>query len=66
MRTYRKHAIIVILIIGAIVTPSPDLLSQSVISVPLYILYESSIFISAYVIRQKRKEEEAELRQQKV
>jgi sec-independent protein translocase protein TatC len=63
MRTYRKHAIIVILIIGAIVTPSPDFLSQSVISLPLYILYESSIFISAYVIRKKKKEEEAELKQ---
>jgi sec-independent protein translocase protein TatC len=62
MRTYRKHAIIIILIIGAFVTPSPDFLSQAVISVPLYFLYELSIFISAYVVRQKRKEEEAELR----
>lgn len=57
MRTYRRHAIIVILIIGAIVTP-PDPLSQVLISVPLFMLYEISIFISAYVVRQKRKEEE--------
>lgn len=61
MRSYRKHAIIVILIIGAFVTPSPDAISLMVVSVPLYILYESSIFVSAYVIRKKRKEEEAEL-----
>jgi len=66
MRTYRKHAIIVILIIGAFVTPSPDFLSQTVISLPLYLLYETSIFVSAYVVRQKRKEEEAELGQQKI
>ena len=57
MRTYRRHAIIVILIIGAIVTP-PDPLSQVLISLPLFLLYEISIFISAYVVRQKRKEEE--------
>jgi sec-independent protein translocase protein TatC len=62
MRKYRKHAIVGILIIGAIVTPSPDPLSQLVISLPLYMLYESSIFISAYVVRKKRKEEEAALR----
>lgn len=59
MRTYRRHAIIVILIIGAIVTP-PDPLSQVLISFPLFLLYEISIFISAYVVRQKRKEEERE------
>ena len=59
MRTYRRHAIIVILIIGAIVTP-PDPLSQVLISFPLFLLYEISIFISAYVVRQKRKEEEQE------
>lgn len=57
MRTYRKHSYIVILIIGAIVTP-PDPLSQMLISTPLFLLYEISIFISAYVMRQKRKEEE--------
>jgi sec-independent protein translocase protein TatC len=57
MRTYRRHAIIVILVIGAIVTP-PDPLSQVLISLPLFMLYEISIFISAYVVRQQRKEEE--------
>lgn len=59
MRTYRRHAIIVILIVGAIVTP-PDPLSQVLISMPLFLLYEISIFISAYVMRQKRKEAELE------
>lgn len=59
MRTYRRHSYIVILIIGAIVTP-PDPLSQMLISTPLFLLYEISIFISAYVVRQKRKEAEME------
>jgi sec-independent protein translocase protein TatC len=61
LRTYRKHAIVIILIIGAIVTPTADPLSQSLISVPLYLLYEISILISAAVVRQKQKEEAEEL-----
>jgi sec-independent protein translocase protein TatC len=60
MRLYRKHALVGILIIGAIITP-PDPLSMSLISLPLYLLYEISILISAMVVKQKRKEEEAEL-----
>ncbi len=61
MRQYRKHAIVGILILGAIITP-PDPLSQSLISLPLYLLYEISILISAMVARKKRREEEAELK----
>lgn len=59
MRSYRKHAYVVILIIGAIVTP-PDLLSQMLISLPLFLLYEISIFISAHVLRKRLKEQERE------
>jgi sec-independent protein translocase protein TatC len=57
MRSYRKHAYVIILIIGAIVTP-PDPLSQMLISMPLFLLYEISIFISAYVMRKRLKEQE--------
>lgn len=45
MKLYRKHAIIVILIVGAIITP-PDVVSQILISMPLMLLYEASIRIS--------------------
>lgn len=61
LRQYRKHAVVVILITGAIITPSPDPLSQSLISVPLYILYEISILISAMELKRKEKRELAEL-----
>lgn len=61
MRQYRKHALVAILIIGAIITP-PDPLSQSLISLPLYLLYEISILISAMVVRQKLKQDEEDLR----
>jgi sec-independent protein translocase protein TatC len=58
LRKYRKHAVILILVVGAIITP-PDPLSQMLISTPLYLLYELSIFISAMVMRQKEREEKA-------
>lgn len=51
MRQYRKHAVLIILIISAIITP-PDVLSQIMLSIPFFLLYESSIFIAASV--QKR------------
>lgn len=61
LRKYRKHAIVIILVIGAIVTPTADPLSQSLISVPLYLLYEISILISAGVMRKKLKEDAEDL-----
>jgi sec-independent protein translocase protein TatC len=54
MRKYRKHSIVVIFIIAAIITP-PDVFSQTLVAIPLLILYEVSIFISARVIKQKEK-----------
>lgn len=53
----RKYAVIIIWVTAAIVTPSPDILSQSLVGVPLMFLYEISIVISRLVlIRKKRKE----------
>ncbi len=51
----RKYAILVIWIIAAIVTPQPDPLSQSLVGVPLMLLYEISIIISKIVARRERK-----------
>jgi sec-independent protein translocase protein TatC len=59
LRQYRKHSIVIILVIAAIITP-PDVLSQVLITMPLLLLFEISILISARVERQKIKEEEAE------
>ena len=60
LRKYRKHSIIIILIVAAIVTP-PDPLSQMLISIPLYLLFEISILISASVAKRQAKEEAEEL-----
>src|SRR5690606_9325192 len=56
MRKYRRHAIVIILIVAAIVTP-PDPFSQTLIAIPLYLLYEFSIFISALVLKRQAKRE---------
>ncbi len=53
MRTYRKHAIVVILIVSAIITP-PDPVTQLFVSFPIFILYQLSIYI-AVVIEKKNK-----------
>ncbi|MEM7548122.1 MAG: twin-arginine translocase subunit TatC [Bacteroidota bacterium] len=52
MRTYRRHAIVVILVVSALLTP-PDPFSQILISLPLFGLYQISIYISHIVTRKK-------------
>jgi sec-independent protein translocase protein TatC len=54
MKKYRRHALIVILVLAAIITP-PDVFSQILVSIPLIFLYELSISISKRV---QRKHEE--------
>ena len=46
LRKYRRHSYVILLIIAAIITP-PDVLSQMIVSIPLILLFEISIFISA-------------------
>ncbi len=54
MRKYRKYAVVIILIVAAVITPSPDVTSQMVVAIPMYLLYEISIFVSAYVIKKNK------------
>jgi sec-independent protein translocase protein TatC len=49
MRKYRRHAVVIILIVAAVITPSPDVASQLIVALPIYILYEISIFIAKAV-----------------
>ncbi|NII24735.1 twin-arginine translocase subunit TatC [Pseudoflavitalea sp. X16] len=57
LKTYRKYAYVAILVIAAIITPSPDWMSQMIVFLPLAFLYEFSILISKRVF--KREEEKA-------
>ncbi len=55
MRKYRRHAIVVILIISAFVTPTPDAVTQALLAAPMFLLYEISIFISVVASRKRNK-----------
>jgi sec-independent protein translocase protein TatC len=54
MKTYRKHALVIILILSAIITP-PDLTSQVLVTLPVLLLYEVSIKVSARVEKRRLK-----------
>lgn len=54
LKKYRKHALVVVLILSAIITP-PDVASQVIVAVPIMILYEISIYVSKYVIKKQEK-----------
>ncbi|WP_414659916.1 twin-arginine translocase subunit TatC [Horticoccus sp. 23ND18S-11] len=53
LRKYRRHAIVVIFIIAAIVTPTPDPITQTVFAAPLYALYEIAILVSARIEKKR-------------
>jgi sec-independent protein translocase protein TatC len=54
LRSYRKHALVGILIISAIITP-PDLTSQILVSIPVLFLYEIGILIARRQQRKRKK-----------
>lgn len=47
MRKYRKHAIVLVFIVAAIITPSTDMVTQTLVALPLLLLYEVSIFVAS-------------------
>ena len=55
MKTYRRHAYVVMLLLAAIITP-PDVFSQIMVTFPLVALYEVGILISKRVVKKREKE----------
>lgn len=53
LRKYRKHAIVGILVLSAVITP-PDLISQVIVSIPIVLLYEAGIIVSSRVEKNKK------------
>ena len=53
LKKYRKHSLVIILALSAIITP-PDIFSQVLVSFPLLILYEVSIFISRRIVKKNK------------
>lgn len=47
--TYRRHAALIILLLAAVLTPSPDIFTQLLLAVPMYLLFEISIWLVRFV-----------------
>ena len=54
MRKYRKHAIVVILVVAAVITPTADVFTLLLVFFPIYLLYEISILIVKRVCKKKK------------
>ena len=53
MIKYRKFALVIVLVLSAIITP-PDIASQIIVAIPIVILYQISIYISKFVLRNEK------------
>jgi len=58
MRDKRRYAIVAVLILAAIITPSPDALTMMIVALPLYVLFEFSILVASYVERRNKKRDD--------
>ena len=61
MKRYRRHAIVIILIVGAVITPTSDVFTLMMVSVPMYLLYEVSIRVVGKTEKKRLKESAEEV-----
>ena len=59
LRGARKYAIVIIIVVAGVITP-PDVISQLIVSFPLLLLYEVSIWLSSRVVKEQKEREEKE------
>ena len=60
LRKYRRHAFVLILIAAAIITPSTDPFSLTIVAIPLYLLFEASIIVASRINKNQKKRDETE------
>jgi sec-independent protein translocase protein TatC len=53
MSKQRRYAILIIFIVAAILTPSPDAFTQCIMAIPLIVLYELSIYVAKFAEKKK-------------
>jgi sec-independent protein translocase protein TatC len=58
LTNYRKYAYVVILVVAAVITPSPDWTSQMIVFLPLLFLYELSVIVSKRVYKRDQEEQD--------
>lgn len=56
LKKYRKHSIVVVLVLAAVITP-PDIFTQIIVTIPIMILYEFGIMIAKRIEKKRRLEE---------
>lgn len=56
LKKYRKHAVVIVLILAAVITP-PDIISQIIVSIPILFLYEIGIFVVKRVEKKRAKQQ---------
>ncbi|MBS1621797.1 MAG: twin-arginine translocase subunit TatC [Bacteroidetes bacterium] len=60
LKKYRRHAFVIIIIAAAIITPSTDPFSLTIVTIPLYALYEASIALATRINKRQEKEAKEE------
>lgn len=60
LATYRKHAVVIIVILSAVITPSADVFTMLLVAIPLYALYEVSIIVTRRIDKERAEKEAAE------
>lgn len=55
LKKYRRHAIVLIFVVAAIITPTPDPIVQTIFALPLYVLFELSIIVSVRVEKKRER-----------
>jgi sec-independent protein translocase protein TatC len=58
LKKYRRHAFVIIVIAAAIITPSTDPFSLTIVTIPLYLLFEASVIIASRINKRQQKETE--------
>lgn len=60
LKKYRRHAFVIIVTAAAIITPSTDPFSLTIVTIPLYLLFEASVIIASRINKRQEKEEKEE------
>jgi sec-independent protein translocase protein TatC len=66
LRRYRRHAIVVTVVVAAFITPDASPTTLFALAIPLYMLFELGLFLSHLVTRRRRQREEAEAREERL
>lgn len=59
LRAHRRHAVVVILVLSALITPTSDPFTLMAMAVPMYLLFEAGILVACWIARNRERSESA-------